>query len=189
MEVGALPSEDVVYPNVHISRRRTKVRNEPKSRWSLTSAGLGSAQPQRCANGPTNAEHSLGEQQGSRKRAEVGLWCEADVATALQSAMGQQRRALARCWPYNDTYCSQLSRNQNLGETIGNAAEQHGTSPAYDSGNSIGRKLKAPDLTDEGAAAVEPSGIAHRRSKASFVESTQSGRATEALNLQALGFA
>jgi hypothetical protein len=37
-----VPSEDVVYPNVHISRRRTKVRNEPKSRWSLTWAGLSS---------------------------------------------------------------------------------------------------------------------------------------------------
>ena len=41
-EVGAFPSEDVVFPNVHISRRRTKVRNEPKSRRSLTWAGLSS---------------------------------------------------------------------------------------------------------------------------------------------------
>jgi hypothetical protein len=74
-------------------------------------------------------------------------------------------------------------------EIIGNGAEEHGTSAALDSGNPIGRKLKASHLADQSAAAVEPSGIAHRRFKASFVESMQPGRAIEALDLQALDFA
>ncbi len=63
------------------------------------------------------------------------------------------------------------------------------TSAALDSGNPIGRKLKASHLADESVAAVEPGGIAHRCFKASFVENKQSGRAFEAVDLQALGFA
>src|SRR5215831_18899945 len=39
---------------------------------SSTYAGLRSAQPRRSANERTNAEHSLGERQGSAKRAEWG---------------------------------------------------------------------------------------------------------------------
>ena len=74
-------------------------------------------------------------------------------------------------------------------EIIGNAAEQHGTSAALDSGNPIGRKLKASHLADESVAAIEPGGIAHRCFKTSFVENTQFGRAIEAVDLQALSFA
>src|ERR1700730_12666116 len=74
-------------------------------------------------------------------------------------------------------------------EIIGNAAEQHRTSAALDSGNPIGRKLKASHLADGSVAAVEPGGIAHRCLKASFVENTQFGRAIEAVDLQALSFA
>ena len=63
------------------------------------------------------------------------------------------------------------------------------TSAPLDSGNPIGRKLKASHLADESVAAVEPGGIAHRCFKTSFVENMQFGTAIEALDLQALSFA
>ena len=74
-------------------------------------------------------------------------------------------------------------------EIIGNAAEQHRTSAALDSGNPIGRKLKASHLADGSGAAVEPGGIAHRCFKTSFVENMQFGSAIESVDLHALGFA
>jgi hypothetical protein len=104
----------------------------------------------------------------------------------LENSQGNSVTPWHNCQPYCDRCCVKASRNQHLSEMT---VEQHGTSAALDSGNPVGRKLKASHPADGGASAVEPGGIAHRRFKASFVENIQFGRAIEALDRQALGLA